>query len=40
MGLVGTPSARTYQTFYRDTGAFCTSATYNTSNDWAIHWVP
>jgi trimeric autotransporter adhesin len=39
-GLVGTPSTRTYQIFYRDAAPFCTSATYNTSNGWAIHWVP
>jgi hypothetical protein len=40
VGHVGAPSTRTYQIFYRDPASFCTSATFNTSNAWSIHWVP
>jgi hypothetical protein len=29
-----------YQAWYRDTGAFCTSATWNLSNGLSIDWNP
>ncbi len=39
-GQVAAPGVRTYQVWYRDAGAFCTSATWNLSNGFEITWVP
>lgn len=38
-GIVG-PALRCYQIYYRDAAAFCTSATSNLSNGYALLWVP
>jgi len=37
-GGVTAPGTRYYQVMYRDNGAYCTSATYNTTNGRAIGW--
>jgi hypothetical protein len=39
-GMVTTPSTRTYQGWYRNAAAFCTSATFNLSNGLEITWMP
>jgi len=32
---------RIYQVWYRNAApAFCTSATFNLSNGWQVHWLP
>ncbi len=38
-GLVTTPGTRTYQTWYRDASAFCTTASFNFSNGLSITWT-
>jgi hypothetical protein len=37
-GLVTTPGLRTYQTWYRNSAAFCTTDTFNLTNGWQITW--
>jgi hypothetical protein len=39
-GLVGSPGTRTYQIWYRNAAAFCTSATYNLTNGLLVTWIP
>jgi hypothetical protein len=39
-GLVTAPGVRTYQAWYRNAAAFCTSATYNLTNGVELGWVP
>jgi hypothetical protein len=39
-GQVAAPGVRTYQVWYRDPGAFCSSATWNLSNGFEITWAP
>jgi hypothetical protein len=39
-GGVTTPGTRYYQTFYRNSASYCTSATFNTTNGYAILWQP
>jgi hypothetical protein len=39
-GLVGAPGTRTYQVWYRNAAAFCTSSTFNLSNGWEVTWAP
>jgi hypothetical protein len=39
-GGVTSPGVRYYQTYYRDAQAFCTSATFNITNGYAIQWGP
>lgn len=39
-GLVAAPSTRTYQVWYRNAAAFCTSATYNLTNGLLVTWTP
>jgi hypothetical protein len=31
---------RTYQVWYRNAAAFCTSATFNLTNGWSLTWAP
>ena len=31
---------RTYQCWYRNAASFCTTATFNLTNGFAIQWVP
>ena len=38
-GIIG-PALGCYQIYYRDAAAFCTSATFNLSNGYALLWVP
>lgn len=38
-GLVTTPGTRTYQAWYRDSSAFCTTASFNFSNGLLITWT-
>jgi len=38
-GLVTTPGSRTYQVWYRNAAAFCTSSTFNLSNGVQIAWT-
>lgn len=37
-GLVTTPGLRTYQTWYRNAAAFCTTDTFNLTNGWQLVW--
>lgn len=39
-GGVSAPGIRTYQTYYRDLGSFCTPATFNVTNAVLVRWVP
>jgi plastocyanin len=39
-GLLAPGSVRTYQGFYRDLGAACTGAGFNTTNGYAVTWQP
>ncbi|MBL8856932.1 MAG: hypothetical protein JNL28_00285 [Planctomycetes bacterium] len=39
-GLVAAPGLRSYQAWYRDATAFCSSATYNLTNGWWAVWAP
>jgi len=39
-GAVGSPGTRTYQTWYRNSAGFCTSAAFNLTNGWEIPWTP
>jgi hypothetical protein len=39
-GGVTSPGTRYYQTFYRNSASFCTSATFNTTNGRAVLWQP
>ncbi|MBL8863780.1 MAG: hypothetical protein JNK02_17455 [Planctomycetes bacterium] len=39
-GLVGAPGLRTYQVWYRNAAAFCTSDTFNLTNGIAVTWSP
>jgi hypothetical protein len=39
-GLVAAPGTRTYQVWYRNAAAFCTSSTFNLSNGLQIAWGP
>lgn len=38
-GGVTSPGMRTYQTYYRDLGTFCTAATFNVTNGVLVHWT-
>jgi len=38
-GLVTTPGVRTYQGWYRNAAAFCTTSTFNLTNGYEITWV-
>jgi hypothetical protein len=38
-GIIG-PALGCYQIYYRDAAAYCTSATFNLSNGYALQWVP
>jgi len=40
IGLIGAAGTREYQIYYRDSVAFCTTATFNLSNAIRIGWVP
>jgi hypothetical protein len=37
-GLVVTPGSRTYQIWYRNAAAFCSTSTFNLSNGLEITW--
>jgi hypothetical protein len=37
-GGVATPGTRTYQVWYRNAAAFCTSDTFNLTNGWQLTW--
>jgi len=37
-GLVASPGTRTYQIWYRNSAAYCTSATFNLSNGMLVTW--
>lgn len=37
-GQVYAPGWRYYQLWYRNSAAFCTSATFNLSNGFALEW--
>jgi hypothetical protein len=39
-GLVTSPGTRTYQVWYRNAAAFCTSSTFNLTNGWELAWAP
>jgi len=39
-GLVTVPGTRTYQTWYRNAAAFCTTSTFNLSNGISVSWAP
>ncbi len=39
-GLVTSPSVRTYQCWYRNAAAFCTTSTFNLTNGLEITWTP
>jgi hypothetical protein len=39
-GGVTTPGTRTYQAWYRNAAAFCTSATFNLTNGLFVTWSP
>lgn len=39
-GAVTAPGTRTYQATYRNSAAYCTSATTNYTNGWSIFWLP
>jgi hypothetical protein len=38
-GQVGSPGSRTYQVWYRNAAAFCTSSTFNLTNGLAVVWA-
>jgi hypothetical protein len=40
LGGVIAPGDRFYQAYYRDAGSFCTSATFNFANGFAVRWQP
>lgn len=37
-GVIQGPGTRTYQVWYRNSAAFCTSSTFNLTNGWEIVW--
>jgi Tol biopolymer transport system component len=39
-GMVTSPGIRTYQIWYRNAAAYCTSATHNLSNGLEVQWSP
>jgi hypothetical protein len=39
-GAITAPGNRTYQVWYRNAAAFCTSATFNLTNGLAVNWIP
>ncbi len=39
-GLVTVPGSRTYQVWYRNAAAFCTTSTFNLSNGVQLTWTP
>ncbi len=39
-GLVTSPGTRTYQVWYRNAAAFCTSSTFNLTNGVELTWTP
>ncbi len=39
-GLVTSPGARTYQVWYRNSAAFCSTSTFNLTNGWRTVWAP
>lgn len=39
-GLVPASGVRTYQVSYRNAANFCTSSTFNSTNGWALTWMP
>jgi len=39
-GLVSVPSTRTYQCWYRNAAAFCTTSTFNLTNGLELVWAP
>ncbi len=39
-GLVTVPGTRAYQVWYRNSAAFCTSATFNLTNAMLVSWAP
>jgi hypothetical protein len=39
-GLVLAPGVRTYQCWYRNAAAFCTTSTFNLTNGWQTTWAP
>ena len=39
-GLVAGGDARTYQIWYRNAAAFCTTSTFNLSNGLGVTWIP
>lgn len=40
LGGVAAPGDRYYQAYYRDAANFCTSATFNVANGFAVRWQP
>ena len=39
-GLVSVPGSRVYQTWYRDSAAYCTASTFNLTNGVMVAWRP
>ncbi len=39
-GMVTAPGTRTYQVWYRNAAAFCTTSTFNLSNGLELTWIP
>jgi len=39
-GLVAAPGSRVYQTWYRDSVAYCTASTFNLTNGVMVAWRP
>jgi hypothetical protein len=39
-GAIGAPGTYHYQIIYRNTAAFCTAATTNTTNGLSVTWIP
>ncbi|MCY2958995.1 MAG: hypothetical protein NTY35_02430 [Planctomycetota bacterium] len=39
-GMISAPGIRNYQVWYRNSAAFCTSATFNLTNSISINWAP
>jgi hypothetical protein len=37
-GQITTAGSRTYQAWYRNAAAYCTPATFNLTNGYAIEW--
>jgi hypothetical protein len=39
-GMVAAPGIRTYQVWYRNAAAFCTTSTFNLTNGVEVNWLP